>query len=581
MKKLLKALTILMLGGVAHAAGGTHILQGDAITAASLTCTGSPCGTASGGPTLIATQTWSGSNNWTSPSVSTFTYGVLASTLTLSSISQKGGSLTLNNSGNNNNQISFNTDAGTFMGQINLLTGTYFRIDDETLGPLVMQTAGTENWRWNYKGDFVATSSGVFNGNVNLSSGVLLSGTAGTNGQVLTSGGSGAVPTWTTVSGGGGSGAQLSSQLLDCQVTYQSATVLLIASTATITNPCKVKIDDTIYQITSSATVTIGAVTGVARIYVSSLGVVTAGNSGSSGMTCNAGCTIATSVSAFPAGSVPLVQWNATVSGSWDATGTDLRTIYSATTGNTAGTGILVSGKLISVDTTMIPRKFYGAGAPGSVSGSRTGDSYVNTTSSSTYFCNNPSSDCSGVSAGNWIAVGGTSVITEELLTVPYNCAAGGGVYPGQYWSYPNAGYPSGGCASDFGYAVWSNASSSTGTFRVHLPANWDGTAPSLSFTWYQGDGGGGANVSRFKFATVCRSSGTSNASSYNADQIVDSVSPAATATLTTGILSSMTTTGCSAGQDMFVRVWRDNSVGSNYAGNANMINTVFTYKHN
>lgn len=51
----------------------------------------------------------------------------------------------------------------------------------------------------------VYSSSVTFNGNVGISSGVLLSGAAGTNGQVLTSGGAGTVPTWTTISGGGGS----------------------------------------------------------------------------------------------------------------------------------------------------------------------------------------------------------------------------------------------------------------------------------------------------------------------------------------------------------------------------------------
>lgn len=42
-----------------------------------------------------------------------------------------------------------------------------------------------------------------FNGQVNISSPVLLSGASGTNGQIFTSGGSGTIPTWTTVSGTG------------------------------------------------------------------------------------------------------------------------------------------------------------------------------------------------------------------------------------------------------------------------------------------------------------------------------------------------------------------------------------------
>jgi hypothetical protein len=48
-------------------------------------------------------------------------------------------------------------------------------------------------------------SSTTFNGNVNVSSGVLLSGSAGTSGQAFTSNGPGTVPTWQTVSSGGGS----------------------------------------------------------------------------------------------------------------------------------------------------------------------------------------------------------------------------------------------------------------------------------------------------------------------------------------------------------------------------------------
>ena len=46
---------------------------------------------------------------------------------------------------------------------------------------------------------------------------------------------------------------------------------------------------------------------------------------------------------------------------------------------------------------------FRSAGTPGSIPGSRYGDVYVNTTSSTTYTCTNPTSFCNGVSAGNWV----------------------------------------------------------------------------------------------------------------------------------------------------------------------------------
>lgn len=46
-------------------------------------------------------------------------------------------------------------------------------------------------------------SSTTFNGTIAISSGLVLGGSAGTSGQVLTSSGSGHVPVWTTASGGG------------------------------------------------------------------------------------------------------------------------------------------------------------------------------------------------------------------------------------------------------------------------------------------------------------------------------------------------------------------------------------------
>jgi len=70
------------------------------------------------------------------------------------------------------------------------------------------QNAGNGKISWVYPyfstdSPWVFTSSESVRGNLYISSGVLLSGSAGTNGQVLTSGGAGTVPTWQTPSGGG------------------------------------------------------------------------------------------------------------------------------------------------------------------------------------------------------------------------------------------------------------------------------------------------------------------------------------------------------------------------------------------
>lgn len=53
-------------------------------------------------------------------------------------------------------------------------------------------------------GQSIFMGSSTFNGSIVISSGLVASGSEGTNGQVLTSGGAGSIPSWTTVSGGGG-----------------------------------------------------------------------------------------------------------------------------------------------------------------------------------------------------------------------------------------------------------------------------------------------------------------------------------------------------------------------------------------
>ena len=68
----------------------------------------------------------------------------------------------------------------------------------------------TANTLWFSAGGATAASEmKISPSGVNFSSGIFLSGSAGGSGQVLTSGGSGAVPTWTTVSGGGGGASSL------------------------------------------------------------------------------------------------------------------------------------------------------------------------------------------------------------------------------------------------------------------------------------------------------------------------------------------------------------------------------------
>ncbi len=171
-----------------------------------------------------------------------------------------------------------------------------------------------------------------------------------TIGHIASWSGTGQIVDGGVVSSSSGSGAQLVSQLLDCQVTRQNSNTLIIGSTSSVTGACNVKVGGTVYPIISSGAVVIGASsTGVARIFVSGIsgagtvGTFQVGNNGSSGMTCSAGCAVQTSIAAFPGSVIPLAIWNATSAGVWDSTGTDLRSVLGVKPSPIAGNNIMIT----------------------------------------------------------------------------------------------------------------------------------------------------------------------------------------------------------------------------------------------
>lgn len=145
----------------------------------------------------------------------------------------------------------------------------------------------------------------------------------------------------------GGTTTQYASQLVDCQVVRASASSLGIASSATVTNPCTISFGSQIYQFTSSSTLTLGSSTGTVRIYVSNsadgtgAGTLQAAWSSATGLT-GSGINVQTTDSVF-GGGVPLGLWNATVAGTWDATGTDDRAWLNSTKPLLGGSGMTVT----------------------------------------------------------------------------------------------------------------------------------------------------------------------------------------------------------------------------------------------
>lgn len=80
------------------------------------------------------------------------------------------------------------------------------------------------------------TSSRTFSGQVNISSSILLSGSAGTNGQVFTSGGPNTIPSWTTPSAGGGAVAVSTGNAITAtQLTNSVNTIVFATKTVSVT----------------------------------------------------------------------------------------------------------------------------------------------------------------------------------------------------------------------------------------------------------------------------------------------------------------------------------------------------------
>src|SRR5271166_1513899 len=82
--------------------------------------------------------------------------------------------------------------------------------------------------------------------------------------------------------------ASMASQLGDFAATWTSATVLTIGANCSTSTPCVVRFGALVYSFGSGATATISGGSGLARVYISSAGVLTVGSNVTA--TCNGGC---------------------------------------------------------------------------------------------------------------------------------------------------------------------------------------------------------------------------------------------------------------------------------------------------
>lgn len=165
-------------------------------------------------------------------------------------------------------------------------------------------------------------------GGVNFSSAVLLSGSAGTSGQVLTSAGTGAAPTWSTASG---------SESTRCTVEASGDTIGLFVG-ASVSDPCNISFAGTIRAITSSSTfvATGGSGADTVRVQVLQAGTVNVLSASRTG-TCT-GCTASVGTAFTDA---PIWEWTITNT-TFDVGGGTRRIADAGETPVTGGTGISV-----------------------------------------------------------------------------------------------------------------------------------------------------------------------------------------------------------------------------------------------
>ena len=175
--------------------------------------------------------------------------------------------------------------------------------------------------------------------------------------------------TFSTPSGTGGVSNQA---LLDCGITRTSGTVLTVFSGASSTDFCSISVNVTPYVFTAGVTATISTGTPTVIFYVSdgsdgnSAGTVVACNSASSGVAVSAGMTLVNSCSTAPStgGTYILGSWSASVSGTWNTTGTLYRSLMSGGMRMIAGANMAITPT--SSGTTIATTGFTGTKTAGS-----------------------------------------------------------------------------------------------------------------------------------------------------------------------------------------------------------------------
>ena len=196
--------------------------------------------------------------------------------------------------------------------------------------------------------------------------------------------------TWSIIGGG-----TAIASLGDFAASNTSPTVQKLGASCSDATPCQIRTGSVVFTMTTPVTVALSgsSTNGTVFWYLSPSQGFTAGHNSAATLTCPAGCTVDTGITAFPPDATPLWQTTFTAN-AWDAINPvtmDKRAFLSR---NVIAPGPGVSSasdpttgiQTLSTDPTIAPRYFTGSSAPaGSCTAGR--DFYTDTSGAHLYFC--------------------------------------------------------------------------------------------------------------------------------------------------------------------------------------------------
>ena len=154
-----------------------------------------------------------------------------------------------------------------------------------------------------------------------------------------------------------------------------------------------------------------------------------------------------------------------------------------------------------------------------------------------------------------------TTVSKHTLVAAGCNNATAG---PG--WDIPTSNGPASACYGTApqrfgGLDFPDGASALTSTTHLRLPSDWTGTI-DVAFLWFSGSTSTNSVV--WTLATACIADGEGLLSpTFNTTQTVSDANNSTANTRNSATISSITTTGCAAGETLFLRIGRDPTNGS------------------